>query len=175
VIPPQAQSYQGIVMTLQYFTLVHILISLVGIAAGFGVLAGLLAGKLFRGWTTVFLVSTIATSVTGFFFPFHGFTPGIAVGILSLLTLAVASYALYGGRLTGAWRTTFIVTAMVSLYFNFFVLVVQLFQKVPALRELAPKQNELPFALTQGLVLATFIALTVMAVRNCRGGMGQAT
>lgn len=161
-------------MTLQYFTLVHILISLVGIAAGFGVLAGLLAGNLLRGWTTVFLVSTIATSVTGFCFPFHGFTPGIAVGILSLITLAVASYALYGGRLAGAWRATFVVTAMVSLYFNFFVLVVQLFQKVPALAELAPKQNEPPFAITQGLVLLTFIALTIMARRKFRGDVRQA-
>jgi hypothetical protein len=161
-------------MTLQYFTLVHILISLVGIAAGFGVLAGLLAGKLFSGWTTVFLTSTLATSVTGFFFPFHGFTPGIAVGILSLITLAVASYALYAGRLAGSWRTTFVVTAVLSLYFNFFVLVVQLFQKVPALTELAPKQNEPPFAITQCLVLLAFIALTVMALRRFRGGVGQA-
>ncbi|WP_442485102.1 hypothetical protein [Aeoliella sp. SH292] len=161
-------------MTLQYFTLVHILISLAGIAAGFGVLSGLLAGKLFRGWTAVFLASTLATSVTGFFFPFHGFTPGIAVGILSLITLAVASYALYGGRLAGAWRATFITTAVLSLYFNFFVLVVQLFQKVPALTELAPKQNEPPFAITQGLVLFTFIALTIMALRRFRSDLGQA-
>lgn len=161
-------------MTLQYFTLVHILISLVGIASGFGAISGLLAAKLFPRWTAVFLATTAATSVTGFFFPFHGFTPALAVGIISLLLLAVASYALFFRLLKGAWRKTFVITAMLSLYLNFFVLVVQLFQKIPALVEIAPGQTEPPFAITQVVVLAVFVLLGVLAVRRFREKLGHA-
>jgi hypothetical protein len=155
-------------MALQYFTLVHIVISLAGITSGFGVVSGLLAAKLFSRWTAIFLATTTATSVTGFFFPFRGFTPAIAVGIISLLTLAAASYALYARRLQGAWRRVFVVGSVLSLYLNFFVLVVQLFQKTPALVEMAPTQTELPFAATQAVVLIAFISLGVAAVRRFR-------
>src|SRR5436190_16597222 len=119
------------------FTLVHVIISLIGIGSGLVVMIGLLTGRQLNGWTALFLASTVATSVTGFFFPFHGFTPAIAVGILSLFLLAVAIFARYGRRLAGAWRWIYVVTAMVALYLNVFVLIVQLFQKVPALKALA--------------------------------------
>jgi len=145
------------------FTLIHVLISLVGIFSGFIVLFGLLTGKRFDGWTKLFLTTTLATSVTGFFFPFRGFTPAHAVGILSLVVLAIALYARYLRQLSGAWRKAYVINAMLSLYLNVFVLIVQLFQKVPALKTLAPTQTESPFKLTQLAVLLTFVALTIVA------------
>lgn len=160
-------------MALQYFTLVHILISLVGIASGFGVLSGLLTGKLFPRWTAVFLATTTATSVTGYFFPFHGITPAIVVGGLSLLALAAASYALYGRNLAGVWRKAFVIGAVISLYFNFFVLVAQLFQKTPALVDLAPTQSEPPFAITQAVVLGVFIWVGIIATIQFREEPGR--
>lgn len=153
-------------MTLQYFTLVHILISLMGIATGFGAVSGLLAAKLFPRWIAFFLATTAITSLTGFFFPFGGITPAIAVGIISLLTLAAASYALYGKQLDEVWRNVFVINAVLSLYLNFFVLVVQLFQKMPALIAIAPTRTELPFVITQVLVLLTFIWLGIAATRR---------
>jgi hypothetical protein len=155
-------------MALQYFTLAHIAISIVGIASGFGLLAGMVAGKLFPRWAVVFLVATIAASVTGFFFPFHGVTPGIAVGVISLLALAVACYALYVQRLNGVWRRAFVITAVLSLYLNVFVLVVQTFQKNPALVEIAPELTAPPFAITQAAVLGVFVWLGMVAVRRFR-------
>src|SRR5262245_31752067 len=152
-------------VALQYFTLVHVLISLVGIAAGFGVLAGLVAGKLLPRWTAAYLATTAATSVTGFFFPFQGFTPGIALGIVSLPVLAGASYALYVRRLAGTGMgATFVVGTVLAQYLNCLVLVTQLFQKMPALAELAPTQTEPPFAATQLLVLAAFVWLGYAAL-----------
>ena len=150
------------------FTLVHVIISLIGIGSGLVVMIGLLTGRRLNGWTALFLASTVATSVTGFFFPFHGFTPAIAVGILSLFLLAVAIFARYGRRLAGAWRRIYVVTAMVALYLNVFVLIVQLFQKVPALKALAPTQSEPPFLVTQLFALALFVMLTVVAAIKFR-------
>lgn len=155
-------------MTLDVFTLVHVLISLAGIASGLVVVGGWLAGKSYGGWTAFFLATTVATSATGFFFPYRGFTPALAVGILSLILLAVAIYALYARKLAGAWHRTYLMTALTALYLNFFVLVAQLFQKTPALKELAPTQSEPPFGLAQGLVLVTFIVLGVGAFRRFR-------
>jgi hypothetical protein len=155
-------------MALSYFTLLHIAISLIGIAAGFGVLVGLLHALRLPGWTAVFLTTTIATSVTGFFFPFNGMTPAIILGIISLIALALACYALYGQRLAGKWRATYVIAAVTSLYFNVFVLVVQMFQKFPDLFELAPTQKELPFAVTQGAVFAVFLWFGVLAVKRFR-------
>jgi hypothetical protein len=160
-------------MALQYLTLVHIFISLGGIASGFGALSGLLAGQLFPRWTAVFLVTTVATSVTGFFFPFRGVTPASAVGLISLLALAVAHYALYFRRLAGAWRKAFVISALIALYLNVFVLVVQLFQKMPALMEIAPTQTEAPFAITQAIVLIVFISLGISATSRFRNGLGR--
>ncbi|HEY5792561.1 MAG TPA: hypothetical protein VIS74_04640 [Chthoniobacterales bacterium] len=153
-------------MELSVFTLVHILISLAGILSGLVVLGGWLAGKNYRGLTSFFLATTALTSVTGFCFPFRGFTPAYAVGILSVILLAAAYYALYAGKLAGAWRRVFVINALVALYLNFFVLVAQIFQKTPALKELAPTQSEPSFAIAQTLVLVAFAALGIAAVRN---------
>lgn len=147
-------------------TLVHVILSLIGIAAGLVVLIGLLGGKLLARWNALFLTTTIATSVTGFFFPFHGVTPGIVIGVLSLIALGIAITALNFFHLTGIWRKTFVVTAMLALYFNVFVLIVQLFVKVPALKAMAPTQSEPPFAIAQGFTLVLFAVLTTMAAKR---------
>src|SRR4051812_13830664 len=120
-------------MILSAFTLFHVLISLVGIGSGFVVLYGFLTAKKFEGWTSLFLWTTILTSATGFLFPVHKFMPSHAVGILSLLILGVAVYARRSKHLIGGWGRTFVVTSVLAEYFNVFVLVVQLFAKVPAL------------------------------------------
>jgi hypothetical protein len=150
-------------MILQVYTIIHTLISLVGIFAGFVVLFGLLAGKRLDGWTKWFLITTVLTSVTGFGFPVHQFMPSHGVGIISLLVLAVAIYARCRRELAGAWRWIYVVSAMIALYLNVFVGVVQAFEKVPALKALAPTQTEPPFKLTQFVVLALFVVLTVVA------------
>jgi hypothetical protein len=160
-------------VALQYFTLFHVFISLVGIAAGFGALAGLVAGKLLPRWTAVYLATTAATSVTGFFFPFNGFTPGIALGIVSVPVLAAASYALYVRHLAGTgMRAMFVIGAVLAQYLNCLVLVTQLFQKVPAMAELAPTQSEPPFAATQLVVLAAFVWLGYAAIRRFPAPLG---
>jgi hypothetical protein len=150
-------------MILAAFTLFHVVLSLVGIGAGFVVLYGLLTAKLLDGWTRLFLWTTVATSVTGFLFPVHHFMPSHAVGILSLLVLAVAIPARYVFRLAGGWRLTYVVSAVMALYMNVFVLIVQLFLKVPSLKELAPTQSEPPFAVTQLTVLVIFFVLGALA------------
>ncbi|MCU1244101.1 MAG: hypothetical protein JWN02_11 [Acidobacteria bacterium] len=150
-------------MTLATFTVVHTIISLVAIVAGFVVMAGLLSGKRMNGWTAFFLISTVATSVTGFFFPFHGLLPPHKVGIISLVVLALAVVARYPMHLAGRWRRTYVISAVVALYLNFFVLIVQSFQKIPALKALAPKQTEPPFVVAQIIALLLFIAVGIMA------------
>jgi hypothetical protein len=149
-------------------TFVHVVLSLIGIFAGFFVVLGLLTSKRLDGWTALFLASTVATSVTGFFFPFHGFLPSHAFGILSLIVLPVAMFARYGRHLAGGWRRTYVITAMIALYLNVFILIVQLFEKAPALRALAPTQSEPPFKVTQLVVLALFVALTIAAAKKFR-------
>jgi hypothetical protein len=153
-------------LTLPVFTLVHIAISLIGIAAGFGVLYGLLVSRDSASWTKVFLVFTIFTSVTGFLFPFDRLLPSHVVGAISLVVLAVAVAALYVFRLAGAWRWIYVVAAVAALYLNTFVLVVQTFSKNPALKELAPTQSEPPFVITQALLLIAFVVLGGLAVRR---------
>ena len=148
---------------MEAFTLIHVAISLAGILSGFVVLLGLLTAKRLDGSTALFLATTAATSVTGFFFPFHGVTPAIVVGIISLVVLAVAGFARYARNLAGAWRKTYVVTALFALYANVFVLIVQAFQKIPALKEIAPTQNDPPFKFTQLAVLIAFIALGIGA------------
>jgi|SRR5579859_3861924 len=150
-------------------TFVHVLLSLLGILAGLVVLFGLLTSQLFKGWNALFLWTTVATSVTGFLFPFHRFLPSHALGIISLVLLAIAIYALYGRDLAGSWRRTYAVTAMIALYLNVFVLIVQLFQKVPALHALAPNQTEGPFKATQLVVLLAFVLLISLATIKSRG------
>jgi hypothetical protein len=155
-------------MIAEIYTLLHVIISLIGIFSGLVVLFGLLGGKRLDGWTKWFLITTVLTSVTGFFFPFHGFTPAIGVGIISLLVLAVAIYARYPRQLAGHWRWIYVVTAVIALYFNVFVAVVQAFEKVPALKAAAPTQTEPPFKLTQLVVLAPFVVLGIVAAIRFR-------
>ena len=151
---------------LQLFTLFHVALSLVGIATGLVVVLAYAVAKWLPGWNRWFFWTTAATSITGYFFPIHKLTPGHIVGALSLVTLAVAAYALYSRSLQGGWRATYAVTSVIALWFNCFVLVVQLFQKVPALKALAPTQSEAPFKATQLTVLLFFLLLgTVGAVR----------
>jgi len=156
-------------------TLLHVLISLVGIFSGFVVLFGLLVGKRFNGWTAGFLATTVATSVTGFFFPVHHFMPSHAVGIISLLVLAVAIYARYARQLSGVWRKVYVIAAVAALYFNVFVGIVQAFLKVPSLKDLAPTQSEPPFKLAQLAVLALFIGLAVAAAIKFRSEPAHTT
>jgi hypothetical protein len=150
------------------FTALHVALSLIGIAAGFIVILGMINGRWLSRWNAVFLATTALTSLTGFLFPFKGVTPGIVVGILSILVLILAAVALYSGRLTGAWRGTYVISAVLALYFNFFVFIVQSFEKVPALKNLAPTQSEAPFKIAQLLALVLFVVLTVLAFRRFR-------
>ena len=153
---------------METFTAIHVIISLFAILTGLFVLGAMLSNKDLSRLTAIFLIFTIATSVTGFFFPFHGFTPAIGVGIVSLVLLAVAVCARYIGHTRGFWRWLYIVTALMSLYLNCFVLVVQSFQKIPALKAIAPTQTEPPFAVTQIVVLLAFIVLTVISLIRFR-------
>lgn len=144
----------------------HVILSLIGIASGLVVLYGLVRANPMNGWTLLFLVTTVATSLTGFGFPFHGVTPAIIVGILSLLVLTAAIAARYAYHLAGSSRWIYIVGAVVALYFNVFVLVVQSFLKIPALHVLAPNGSEPPFAIAQGIVLVLFIMAGFLAVKR---------
>ena len=155
-------------MILNIFTFAHVAISLIGIGAGLIVMAGFLAERPLNGANTLFLWTTILTSVTGYMFPFHGLKPSYIVGAISLVFLALAVFSLRGRRLAGAWRTTYVVSAMIGLYFNVFVLIVQLFMKVPALKALAPNQTEPPFKLTQLTVLVIFFILTILSAIRFR-------
>jgi glucan phosphoethanolaminetransferase (alkaline phosphatase superfamily) len=131
-------------------------------------LGGWLGGHRLEAWTKLFLITTTLTSVTGFGFPFHGFTPAIGVGIISLVLLAIALYARSSRQLRGAGRWVFVITAVMALYFNFFVFVVMAFRRVPALHALAPTESEPPFQQTQLVVLVLFILLGIIAVRRFR-------
>jgi hypothetical protein len=157
-------------LTKETFTTVHVVISLIGIGSGLVVLFGLLGNRWFARWNALFLVTTIATSVTGFGFPFDRLLPSHKVGILSLALLAIALLALYAFHLAGGWRRTYVISAMASLYLNVFVLVVQLFEKVPPLKALAPTQKEPPFVIAQLAVLVIFVWLTIHAAKRFRGG-----
>lgn len=155
-------------MILHIYTIIHTLISLVTIFTGFVVLFGLLAGNRLDGWTKWFLITAVATTVTGFFFPFHGMTPAIKLGIISLVVLVVTIYARYAKHLAGGWRWIYAVGAVLTLYFNVFVGIVQSFEKIPALNAMAPTQTEQPFKLTQLSVLGLFIVLGFVAAIRFR-------
>ena len=146
----------------------HTAISLIAILAGLIVLYGLLTVNRMPAMTLFFLVTTIATSVTGFFFHREQLLPSHIVGILSLVVLAVTVLALYTYRLRGIWRAVYVIGAVISLYLNVFVGVVQSFLKVPALHQLAPQGNEPPFAIAQGVVLLLFIVLGFLAFKRFR-------
>jgi hypothetical protein len=153
---------------LSAFTLFHVILSVIGIFSGFIVVWGLIHSRRLVGWTSIFLWSTVLTSVTGYFFPFHKLLPSHILGALSLMTLAVAGYARYTRNLTGGWRRTYVVAAVLALYFNFFVFILQLFAKVPALHELAPTQSETPFKVAQLVALLAFLVLGYLSAKNFR-------
>ena len=160
-------------MSLSAFTTLHVVLSLIGIAAGFVVLFGMLGAKTLPRWTALFLATTVLTSVTGFMFPFERVLPSHVFGVISLGVLAAALFARYGRRLAGSWRWIYVVGAAVALYLNSFVAVFQALLKVPAVHALAPTQAEPPFAIAQGALLLFFIVLTFLAIRKFhpRAGM----
>jgi hypothetical protein len=153
-------------MSIATYTLLHVLLSLAGIVSGVVVLRGLLAGRRLDGWTITFLASAAATSLTGFGFPVDHLMPSHIVGIISLVALGTASVARYAFHLLGAWRQSYVIGAMIALYVDVFVAIVQAFEKIPALKALAPKQSEPPFVLTQLAVLSLFVVLTIRAAKG---------
>jgi hypothetical protein len=153
-------------MSLARFTTLHVIISLVGIASGAIVLIGMLSGRQVAGVTALFLATTVLTSLTGFFFPFQKLLPSHVVGVISLVVLTFALLALYAFQLAGAWRGVYVIGAVLALYLNVFVAVVQAFQKLPFLKPLAPTQSEPPFAIAQLVVLIAFVALGFVALRS---------
>jgi hypothetical protein len=157
---------------LAIFSLIHVVISVVGIASGLVVAGGLVAGKRLDGWTGLFLVTTVATSVTGFGFPFEHFLPSHAVAILSLVVLPIVIVARYVKHLSGAWRGIYVAGAVFALYLNVFVLLAQLFLRLPALMAAAPTQKEPPFLVTQLVVLALFVWLGRAAMKGFRAAPG---
>jgi hypothetical protein len=153
-------------MSLSAFTTLHVVISLIGIGTGLVVLGGMLKAKPLPLWTLVFLVSTALTSLTGYLFPAEKILPSHIVGGISLAMLAIAFLARYLFRMSGKWRAIYVVTAVISLYLNVFVLVVQSFHKIPALHQLAPTDSEPPFAIAQLSVLIVFAVLGFFSFRR---------
>jgi hypothetical protein len=153
-------------LSIEAFTVLHVVISMIAIFAGFIVVGGLFASAPLPGWTAFFLVMTILTSLTGFLFPFKTVTPAIVVGAIASLILIVALLALYRHRLAGRWRNVYVVSAIASLYLNVFVFIVQSFQKVGFLNVLAPTGSEPPFAIAQGVTLVAFVVLGWIAARR---------
>ncbi len=153
------------------FTLIHVLISLIGIATGLMVALGMIRSQRMDSLTRIFLATTALTSITGFFFPFNGVTPGIVVGVLSLLVLAPAIYGRYSAGLQGGWRKVYVIGSTVALYFNVFVLIVQSFQKIPVLNALAPTGAEVPFQIAQGIALVAFIVIGYLATKGFHPGV----
>src|SRR5213596_3777510 len=155
-------------LSITTYTLLHTVLSLVGIVAGLVVAGGLATGTRLDRWAAVFLVTTVLTSVTGFGFPFDKLLPSHIVGVVSLVVLAAVIVADYIKHRAGSWRTIYAVGVVLATYLNTFVLVAQLFKRIPVLYLLAPTQSEPPFALTQLLVLALFVWLGVAAVKGFR-------
>jgi hypothetical protein len=155
------------------FTQIHVALSFIGIGAGLIALFGMFKNKPLNGWTHVFLLTTAATTLTGFLFPFRGFTPAIGTGIVSTLVMIPTFLARYSFHYAGAWRKIYVIGAVVSLYLSCFVLVVQAFLKVPALHALAPQGQEPPFVLAQGLVLVLFVVAGILAVRRFHPAAAQ--
>jgi len=153
-------------MSTATYTLLHVLISLIGIGSGLVVMFGFLTGKRLDGTTALFLATTVLTSVTGFAFPFDHLLPSHKIGIISLAMLAIAIAARYVFHLAGSWRGIFVVTASIALYLNVFVLVAQAFMKIPALKALAPTGKEPPFLVAQLVVMLIFVLLTILAAKK---------
>jgi hypothetical protein len=148
------------------FVLFHTALSLIAIVTGLVVVRGLMRNDPANGWSLWFWITTVATTLTGFLFPFGGFTPALGTGIVSTVILAATLPARYAFHYAGPWRRVYVIGTVVSLYLNCFVLVVQSFQKIPFLHPLAPTGSEPPFAIAQGLVLIAFIIAGFVAVRR---------
>lgn len=157
-------------LSLSTYTIVHVIISLIAIAAGFIAVFEMMASKPLGLWNTIFLWTTIATSVTGYGFPFEKVLPSHIVGAISLVILAVAVFALYAKHLAGSWRWIYVVSAAAALWFNVFVLVAQSFMKISALKALAPTQSEPPFLIAQAITLVLFVLLGIFSLRNTARG-----
>src|SRR6266404_6877756 len=157
-------------MSLATFTMVHVIISLIGIVSGIIVMFAMLGSHRVSGLTAIFLLSTVLTSATGFLFPFTQLLPSHMIGIISLVLLAIACIALYAMRLSGSWRWIYVLTALLALYFNVFVLVIQSFLKIPALTAVAPGNppSGPVFAVVQGVVLVFFVLMIIGAWRRFR-------
>jgi hypothetical protein len=155
-------------MSLHAFTVLHVILSLIGIGSGLIVVFGFIATRDLEPWTLLFLITTAATSLTGFLFPVQHLLPSHVIGILSLVVLAGAIFARYPMGSAGVWCRVYVVCALVALWFNVFVLVVQLFKHVPALKALAPTQTELPFSAAQLIVAAGFVVLGILSVKRFR-------
>ena len=155
-------------LSIQTFTLIHVIVSLLAIASGILVLIGMLRSNRMPGWTAFFLLTTVLTSVTGFLFPIKGFTPALGTGVVSMVLLGLAMYGLYSKNLSGAWRWIYVATAVASLYLNVLVLIVQSFQKIPAIKPLAPTQSEPPFLIAQVIALFVFVVLGTLAAMRFR-------
>jgi hypothetical protein len=153
-------------MSLALYTQIHVAISIIAIAAGLIAVRGMLAARVLRAVTALFLITTLLTSLTGFLFPFHGVTPGIVIGIISVVLLLAAILALYSFHLVGAWRWIYVVCSVIALWFNVFIFIVQSFEKIPAFHALAPTQTELPFKIAQFTFLVIFVILGIFAVRK---------
>ena len=153
-------------MSTSTFTVVHVVLSLIGIFAGLVVLLGILRSRQLDAWTPLFLATTVLTSLTGFAFPRDHILPSHIIGAISLVILAIAIFALYSRQLARRWRWIYVIGALVALYLNVFVGVFQAFLKVPTLNALAPTQSEPPFIITQVVVMGIFVVLGIMAVRS---------
>jgi hypothetical protein len=151
---------------MSYLTDVHVTLSFISIATGLVVLYGLITGSLMNSWSFLFFLTTFVTSVTGFLFAYHGFTPALAVGVLSIATLFAAMVARYHFHFRGPWRAVYVVGTVVALYLNSFVLVVQVFLKIPVLHRLAPTGSETPFVLSQSILLAVYLGAGTLAIRG---------
>lgn len=147
-------------------TMVHVGLSLIGIAAGFLVIFQMIGGKTLGGLNVVFLITTILTSVTGFFFPITKLTPGLVIGAISLVILALALFALYSKKLAGGWRTIYVVTAVMAQFFNVLVLIVQSFMKIGVLHAMAPTGEESIVKIVQVCALLLLIILGILAGKN---------
>jgi hypothetical protein len=153
-------------ISIPIFTKLHVIISLVAIFTGFFFVKRMLENKTLNFWNTIFLITTVLTTATGFMFPLSGLTPAVITGIISTVILLIALFSLYVKHLQGPWRKTYIITALMAFYLNSFVAVVQSFQKIPALHELAPTQTEPPFAIAQFLVLVLFMVAGIFSVKR---------
>jgi hypothetical protein len=153
-------------LSLETFTFLHVVISLVGIMTGFILVALMLSNAPIAGWNGFFLISTILTSITGFLFPFEAFSRPHAVGLISLIALAIALFAIYGRKLFGIWRPIYVVSAVLALYLNVFVAIAQSFQKFAYLHQFAPTGSEPAFVVTQTCVLILFVIVGIAATRR---------